>query len=219
LPDEVVTPIYLAAGPAYSPESDFLLDMAIRKKYDLPDFYALYLGGYEIHKNVTTILLAYTYVTQALGDEYPLVLAGSKPAKSSSRFPDYDGYIDRLGLDDSVTWIGYIDEEDKPAVYRGASAFIFVSRQEGFGLPVLEAMACGVPVIASDKSALPEVVGNAAFALDPDDARQIGGSIIAAMTQDELAAEMREKGLAQAAQFSWEQTATETLMIYDRLLS
>ena len=80
-------------------------------------------------------------------------------------------------------------------------------------------MACGVPLIASDRSSLPEVVGDAAFTLDPDDARQIGGSIIAALTQEELAAEMRAKGLAQAAQFSWEKTATETLMIYDRLLS
>jgi glycosyltransferase involved in cell wall biosynthesis len=219
LPEDRVTPIYLAVDPAYKPESDFLLDMAVRKKYDLPDFYALYLGGYEIHKNVTTLLLAYTYVVQALGDEYPLVLAGKRPAESSARFPDYDGYIDRLGLGGAVVWTGYIDEEDKPAVYRGAGAFIFVSRQEGFGLPPLEAMACGVPLITSDSSSLPEVVGDAAFALDPDDERQIGGSIISALTQDELAVEMREKGLAQAARFSWEKTATETLLIYDQLLN
>jgi glycosyltransferase involved in cell wall biosynthesis len=213
-----VTPIYLAAGTNYRPESDFLLDMAVHQKYDLPEFYALYLGGYEIHKNVTTLLLAYTYVAQALGDEYPLVLAGAKPDKHSSHFPDYDSHIKQLALDDYVTWAGYIDEEDKPAVYRGASAFIFISRQEGFGLPALEAMSCGVPVIASNSGSLPEVTGDAAFALDPDDDRQIGGSIIAALTQEELAADMRQKGLAQAAQFSWEKTATETLLIYDRLL-
>jgi glycosyltransferase involved in cell wall biosynthesis len=219
LPAEKVTSIYLAAGPDYKPESDFLLDMAVRRKYDLPDLYALYLGGYEIHKNVTTLLLAYTYVAQALGDEYPLVLAGKKPDNRSTNFPDYDSHIERLDLSDVVTWAGYVDEEDKPAVYRGASAFIFVSRQEGFGLPALEAMSCGVPLIASNGGSLPEVVGDAGFALDPDDERQIGGSIIAALTQEELAAEMREKGVAQAARFSWEKTATETLLIYDRLLS
>jgi glycosyltransferase involved in cell wall biosynthesis len=219
LSEDRVTSIYLAATPDYNPQSDFLLDMAVRKKYHLPDSYALYLGGYEIHKNVTTILLAYTYVVQALGDEYPLALAGARPDITSPRFPDYNGYIERLGLGDSVLWPGYIDEEDKPAVYRGAAAFIFISRHEGFGLPALEAMACGVPLIASDRSSLPEVVGDAAFALDPDDERQIGGSIIAALTQEELAADMRAKGLAQAAQFSWEKTATETLLIYDRLLS
>jgi glycosyltransferase involved in cell wall biosynthesis len=218
LPENRVTPIYLAVGPNYDPESDFLLDMAVRKKYDLPDFYTLYLGGYEIHKNVTTLLLAYTYVFQALGDDYPLVLAGARPTTSSPRFPDYDSYIERLGLGDTVLWTGFIDEEDKPAVYRGASAFVFVSRREGFGLPALEAMACGVPLVSSNSGSLPEIIADAAFALDPDDERHIGGSIIAALTQDELAAEMRAKGLAQAKRFSWEKTATETLLIYDRLL-
>ncbi|UCG24273.1 MAG: glycosyltransferase family 4 protein [Chloroflexota bacterium] len=217
IPAEQVTPIYLAVDPVFNPESDFLMDMAVRKKYDLPDIYLLYLGGYEIHKNVTTLLLAYTYVAQALGDDYPLVLAGVKPDRASARFPDYDGYIRRLDLEDSVIWVGYIEEEDKPAVYRGASAFVFVSRHEGFGLPALEAMACGIPLITSDSSSLPEVVGDAAFTLDPDDERQIGGSIIAAVMQEELAAEMREKGLAQAANFSWEKTATETLLIYDKI--
>ena len=217
IPAGRVTPIYLAVESAFKPESDFLLDMAIRKKYDLQDFYVLYLGGYEIHKNVTMLLLAYTYVAQALGDDYPLVLAGAKPDRASARFPDYDGYIKRLHLEESVTWTGYIDKEDKPAVYRGASAFVFISRHEGFGLPALEAMACGVPLVTSDSSSLPEVVGDAAFTLDPDDDRQIGGSIIAAVMQEELAAEMREKGLAQAANFSWERTATETLLIYDSL--
>jgi glycosyltransferase involved in cell wall biosynthesis len=217
IPAGRVTPIYLAVESTFTPETDFLLDMAVRKKYDLPDFYVLYLGGYEIHKNVTTLLLAYTYVAQALGDDYPLVLAGAKPDRASARFPDYDSYIKRLDLEESVTWTGYIDEEDKPAVYRGASAFVFISRHEGFGLPALEAMACGVPLIAGNGSSLPEVVGDAAFTLDPDDDRQIGGSIIAAVMQEELAAEMRENGLAQAANFSWEKTATETLLIYDEV--
>lgn len=219
IPAGRVTPIYLAVESTFTPETDFLLDMAVRKKYDLPDFYVLYLGGYEIHKNVTTLLLAYTYVAQALGDDYPLVLAGAKPDRASARFPDYDGYVNRLDLEDSVIWTGYIDEQDKPALYRGASAFVFISRHEGFGLPALEAMACGVPLITSDRSSLPEVVGDAAFTLDPDDDRQIGGSIIAAVMQEELAAEMREKGLSQAANFSWEKTATETLLIYDKIVS
>jgi glycosyltransferase involved in cell wall biosynthesis len=219
IPAGRVTPIYLAVESTFTPETDFLLDMAVRKKYDLPDFYVLYLGGYEIHKNVTTLLLAYTYVAQALGDDYPLVLAGAKPDRASARFPDYDGYVNRLDLEDSVIWTGYIDEQDKPSLYRGASAFVFISRHEGFGLPALEAMACGVPLITSDRSSLPEVVGDAAFTLDPDDDRQIGGSIIAAVMQEELAAEMREKGLSQAANFSWEKTATETLLIYDKIVS
>jgi glycosyltransferase involved in cell wall biosynthesis len=217
IPAERVTPIYLAAGPEFKPDSEFLMDMAILKKYDLPDLYILYLGGYEIHKNVATLLLAYTYVAKALGEDYPLVLTGSKPDESSPHIPPYDAYITELGLTDSIHWAGQIDEADKPAVYRGAQTFVFPSRYEGFGLPPLEAMACGTPVVASNSSSLPEVIGDAGFAIDPDDDRQMGGSIIATVVQEELAADLKQKGLAQAANFSWEKTATETLMIYSRV--
>jgi glycosyltransferase involved in cell wall biosynthesis len=217
IPAERVTPIYLAAGPEFKPDSEFLMDMAILKKYDLPDLYVLYLGGYEIHKNVATLLLAYTYVAKALGEDYPLVLTGTKPDESSPHIPPYDAYITELGLTDSIHWAGQIDEADKPAVYRGAQTFVFPSRYEGFGLPPLEAMACGTPVVTSNSSSLPEVVGDAGFAIDPDDDRQMGGSIIATVVQEELAADLKQKGLAQAATFSWEKTATETLMIYSEV--
>ncbi len=215
---EKISAIYLAAGPEFTPEANFLLELATRRKYGLPESYVLYLGGYEIHKNVETLLEAYTYVVQALGEDYPLVLAGRKPEKASSRFPDYDGHIERLGIVENVIWAGYIEEADKPAVYRGASTFVFLSRHEGFGLPPLEAMACGVPVVTSSSSSLPEVTGEAGFGLDPDDARQIGGSIIATIVQGELTAELREKGVNRAAQFSWEQTAVETLAVYANLI-
>jgi glycosyltransferase involved in cell wall biosynthesis len=217
--EDKVTAIHLAAGPEFTPEANFLVEKAIRDKYHLPETYVLYLGGYEIHKNVVTLLEAYTYVTQAFGEDYPLVLAGKKPERASSRFPDYEAIIEQLGVADSVIWAGYIDEADKPAVYRGASTFVFLSRFEGFGLPPLEAMACGVPVVTSNASSLPEVIGEAGFGLDPDDARQIGGSIIATIVQDDLASELKEKGLARAAEFSWERTAIETLSVYDRLVN
>jgi glycosyltransferase involved in cell wall biosynthesis len=185
----------------------------------LPESYVLYLGGYEIHKNVESLLRAYTYVYQALGEDYPLVLAGKRPEKASLRFPNYEKLIDVLGLSDVVKWVGYIDEEDKPAVYRGASCFVFLSRHEGFGLPPLEAMACGVPVISSSVSSLPEVIGDAGFGLDPDDTRQIGGSIIASIVQEDLAAELKAKGLKQAAVFSWQNTAIRTLEVYTQVTS
>ena len=218
LSKEKVTAIPLATGSEFTPKANFLMETATRQKYELPDSYILYLGGYEIHKNVETLLEAYTYVSEALGEDYPLVLAGRKPEKASSRFPDYDLLIERLGLTEKVVWAGYIEEADKPAVYRGASTFVFLSRHEGFGLPPLEAMACGVPVVTSSASSLPEVIGDAGFGLEPDDPRQIGGSIIATIVQEELAADLREKGLNRAAEFSWEKTATETLMVYSRLM-
>jgi len=219
IPADKIERIYLAAGPKFSRQDDSLLDMAVLRKYDLPDFYALYLGGYELHKNVTTLLLAWTYVGQALGEDYPLVLAGRKPTQTSTIYPDYDAYIKQLAIEEYVRWIGYVDEEDKPVLYRNAETFIFPSRQEGFGLGVLEAMASGTPVVTTNASSLPEVLGDAGFAVEPDDARGMAGAIISTIIQDNLRAELRQKGEQQAANFSWEKTATETLLVYDTVTS
>lgn len=211
-----ITAIYLAVGPQYRPGENSLVDMAVLKKYDLPDFYILYLGGYELHKNVTTLLLTYSYVGQALGEDYPLVLAGRKPEKISAKFPDYSKYIEELGIGDYVRWIGFVDEADKPVLYRNAEAFVFPSRHEGFGFPVLEAMASGAPVVASNSDSLPEVIGDAGFAIDPDDPREMAGAIISIVLEDSTREGLVKRGLAQAGKFSWEKTAMETLMVYDR---
>jgi glycosyltransferase involved in cell wall biosynthesis len=217
IPEERVTAVYLGVDPRYSPTGGDLMEMAVLRKYNLPDFYILYLGGYELHKNILNLLHAYTYVAQALGEEYPLVLAGKKPDKVTPVFPDYDDYIRRSRLEKFVRWIGFVDEEDKPAIYRNAETFVFPSRYEGFGLPPLEAMACGTPVVTGDGGSLLEVIGPAGFALDPDDVRNMAGSIIATIMQPELAAELRQKGLEQAAKFTWEKTTVETLFVYDQV--
>ena len=218
LPEENVTAVYLGVGPQYTPAAaGNLLDMATARQYDLPETYVLYLGGYETHKNVTTLLHAYTYVAQTLGEEYPLLLAGRKPTAVSDAFPDYDGLIARAGLGKYVRWLGYVDEADKPALYRHATAFVFPSRREGFGLPPLEAMACGAPVIVGDGGSLPEIVGPAGFVIDPDDARGMAGALIALLTEEALAADLRRQGPIQAAKFTWETTAAETLLVYDRI--
>jgi glycosyltransferase involved in cell wall biosynthesis len=221
IPEERVTAVYLGVGPRYRPATGGdgnLIEMAVTRKYDLPEFYALYLGGYELHKNVINLLHAYTYVAQALGEEYPLVLAGKKPERHSPNYPDYEGMIARAGLSKYVRWIGYVDEEDKPTLYRHAEVFVFPSRREGFGLPPLEAMACGTPVVAGDGGSLPEIIGPAGFAVDPDDPRAMAGAIISILTQDDLAADLRRRGPLQAAKFTWENTAAETLLVYDRVM-
>ncbi|UCC52960.1 MAG: glycosyltransferase, partial [Anaerolineaceae bacterium] len=142
-------------------------------------------------------------------------LAGKKPQLISPAFPDYDTIICKLGLDNSVRWIGIVEEEDKPVLYRNAETFVFPSRFEGFGFGPLEAMACGTPVVTSNCSSLPEVVGPAAFAVDAGDEREMAGAIIATVLEDNLRADLRRKGLEQAAKFSWQETATETALVYD----
>lgn len=218
IPEEDVTAIYLGVGPEYTPRENSLVDMAVLRKYDLPDFYVFYLGGYELHKNVINLLHAHTYVAQAVGDQYPLALAGRKPADSNDVYPDYDRYLREAGLEKYVRWIGMVDEADKPVLYRNAEVFVFPSRQEGFGLPPLEAMACGAPVVTSNSASLPEVVGSAGFTIDPDDPRAMAGAIISVLVQEQLAAELRQQGPVQAAKFTWEATATETALVYDRVL-
>jgi glycosyltransferase involved in cell wall biosynthesis len=116
-----------------------------------------------------------------------------------------------------VRLIGFVDEADKPALYRAAKCFVFPSRYEGFGLPVLEAMACGAPVVSTDVSSIPDITGDAAFLVGPDDARRMAGGIIAALIQEDVARNLKQKGLARASQFSWARTASETLEVYSRV--
>ncbi len=217
--EQDVTAVYLAAGPQFSPAENSLTDLATLRKYDLPDLYILYLGGYALHKNITSLLRAYKYVSEALGEDYPLVLAGKKPIIVSDSFPDYNGYIKKLGLEKLVRWIGAVDEEDKPVLYRNAETFVFPSQYEGFGFGPLEAMACGTPVVTSNSTSLPEVVGSAAFAVDANNEREMAGAIIASIIEEPLRADLRRKGLEQASSFSWQKTATETALVYDLVSS
>jgi len=219
-PEAKVTAIPLACGPEFHPRLGAERDAAVREKYNLPeDGYALYLGGFDIRKNLRALISAWTYAGPSVGEMYPLVLAGNEPSTwGSPRFPDLQAEIAaRPGLETFIRWIGRVDEADKPSVYRMARAYVFPSRYEGFGLGPLEAMACGAPVIAANASCVPEVVGEAAYLVDPDDSRAIGGAIIAVLIQDDLRESLRNLGLARATAFSWERTAAETLRVYQQV--
>ncbi len=217
LPPDRVHAVHLAADEKYHPHPGDPPDAAIRAKYDLPPEYVLYLGGYDVRKNVRTLLEAHATVLK--GHDIPLVLAGRPPETITPRFTDVRALIAEYGLGDAVRLIGWVDEADKPALYRLASCFVFPSRYEGFGLPVLEAMACGTPVVACAASSIPEVVGDAAFLVEPDDAHHMAGAILAALVQEDLAAELRRKGPARAEAFSWARTASETARVYEAALA
>ncbi len=214
VPLERVHVVPLAVGEEYHPHRAGSNDEAVRRKYDLPAQFVLYLGGYDVRKNVPTLLKAYTYVRDGAGTQFPLVLAGRLPQKRSPRFTDVARLLDEMNLRDVVQPIGWVEEEEKPALYRLAGCFVYPSRYEGFGLPLLEAMACGTPVVASDAASLVEIVGDAGFTLSPDDARGMAGAILAVLNQPDLAQALRERGLARATAFSWARTAAQTLAIY-----
>jgi glycosyltransferase involved in cell wall biosynthesis len=213
LPAGRVRTVYLAAASAFTPDADPAEDEAVRRKYDLPDSFVLYLGGFDVRKNVGALVQAYAYVRDAVAG-VPLLLAGKELDGSVRRFPAVRPLIEALELGDVVRFTGWIDEADKPALLRLADCFVFPSRYEGFGLPPLEAMACGTPVVCADASSLPEVVGDAGFLVDPDDTRAMAGAIIAVLTEPSLADTLRARGLEQARRFSWVRATQETLAAY-----
>jgi len=225
LPPGRVRHIYLAAGDHFGPEPS-PEDHAIRLSYGLPDptlpvkgsRYVLYLAAHDVRKNVGTLVEAFATVAQA-DDDVILVIGGKLPSRDDPVFFDPRPLVRALGLSESVRFIGWVDEADKPAILRGAACAVFPSRYEGFGLPVLEALACGTPMIASNARSLPEVLGDAGFAIDPDDAHGLAGAIISCLVDDPLAAELRQRGPEQAARFSWAQTARQTLDAYIEVAS
>lgn len=218
LPEHRVQVVYLAPAPHYRRFDNPAYLEAIRHKYTLPDAYVLWLSGFDVRKNARALLHAYTWVYSALGDEYPLVMAGRLPVQDTPFFPDPRRIAAELGVSQAVHFPGWVDEADKPGLYSAATVFAFPSRYEGFGLPVLEAMACGTPVVTSNVASLPEVAGAAAFQIHPDDTRHLAAAIIALCVQEDLHAEMREKGLAQAARFTWQKAARQTLAAYQQVL-
>jgi len=212
--------VYLAAEARYRPLDDAAQIEIARHKYGLPDKYLLYLGGYDQRKNVRVIVAAFARLPEFYRAGYRLVLAGVNLGRDSEFFPDPRRLARAAQLpDDALCCVGGADEADKPVLYAGASAFLFPSQYEGFGLPPLEAMACGTPIICANASSLPEVVGDAGITLPPDDADAWADAIRAVLTDDARRAEMRERGVAQARKFSWAHCAEETLAVYSEILN
>jgi glycosyltransferase involved in cell wall biosynthesis len=216
---ERVHAVPLAAADRYDPEPS-ADDKSTRARYGLPNRYVLYLGGFDVRKNLATVLTTYHWVGPAMGETCPLVIAGKLPERDTSFTPDPRRLMREADVDEQlVCFSGFVDEADKPALYRGAVAFIFPSLYEGFGLPPLEALACGTPVVGSDAASLPEVVGDAGVLLPPFDARGMAGALIQLASDERFRLEMSRRALDQAARFSWDRTARATLRSYREALS
>jgi glycosyltransferase involved in cell wall biosynthesis len=215
LPAERVSCIYLAAHPRFRPEPD-PDDAAVRARYDLPPRYVLYLAGHDRRKNVASLLEAFATVARS-DDDVSLVIGGQMPPSGRPPFFDPHPLIKALGLEEDVRLIGWVEEAHKPALYRGAACAVFPSRYEGFGLPVLEALGCGTPLVTSNSSSLPELLGDAGFTVDPDDVRGLAGAILSCLVDEAVTTELRRRGPEQAAKFSWQRVAAETWAVYQRV--
>ena len=215
LPAERIRVIYEAAGDEYQPITDFEVLANMRARYGLNDRYILYLGGLDQRKNVPQLVRAFAHLYQQIRDpNLQLLIAGNPDKLRGPLFPDPRPIAADLGMAGQIVY-RFIEEEDKPAIYSGASVFVFPSLYEGFGLTPLEAMSCGTPVICSNRTSLPEVVGDAAISFDPDNMREMVQAMHSVLSQNELQADLRARSLQRASQFNWRKTATETVAAYE----
>jgi glycosyltransferase involved in cell wall biosynthesis len=209
VPSDRVVAVPEAAAPRFAPASDGER-ARVRGKYGLPQRYVLSVGSREPGKNRARLLRAIALLRDQ-GLDCALAVVGQQ----AWRFEDETGLVQRLGLAERVRFLGYVPDDDLPALYSAATVFAYPSLYEGFGLPVLEAMACGTPVVTSSVSATAEVAGDAALLIDPRDTQALAGAIGHLLSDEALHADLRARGLERAGQFSWERAARETLLLYE----
>jgi glycosyltransferase involved in cell wall biosynthesis len=217
IPPERIRTIYEAAGDQYHPITDPETLATARARYGIGQRYIFYLGGLDQRKNVPQLIHAFAHLYAQLGDpDLQLVISGNPDKQQGPLFPDPRPIGADLGINGQIIY-RFIEDEDKPAIYSGASLFVFPSLYEGFGLPPLEAMGCGAPVVCSNRTSLPEVVGDAAISIDPQDTQALVEAMRQVLSDHTLQADLRVRSLRQAAQFSWSKTAQETLAVYQEV--
>ncbi|MEQ1730562.1 MAG: glycosyltransferase family 1 protein, partial [Vicinamibacterales bacterium] len=202
--------VHEAAAPSFGVIHDPFELRRVRKRYGLAERFILYVGTIEPRKNLPTLIEAFARRRVAGELPHQLVCAGPYGWLSD----DIDAQIDRLRVRDAVRFTGYVPFEDLPAIYNLAEMFVFPSVYEGFGLPVIEAMACGTPVVTGSVAALNEVAGDAAERVDPLEVESLSDALVRLASSRERREELSQRGLARARTFSWERAAAETLSVY-----
>jgi glycosyltransferase involved in cell wall biosynthesis len=214
VPDEKITVVWLAPNAEVFRPLKPAEVAAARDRLQLPDRFILFAGTLEPRKNVAGLLRAYRLLRDRDSYSPDLILAGSR----GWLFDETRALIDELRLTDRVRWIDSPVDADLAALYNAAAVFVLPSHYEGFGLTVLEAMACGTPCLISDRGSLPEIAGGAAVEIDPDDVVELAAAMAGVLNDRPLEQQLRHKGLMRAAEFSWERCARETLAVYRRVL-
>jgi glycosyltransferase involved in cell wall biosynthesis len=214
-PDRISV-VYLGRDETLSPVADPATIVKAKSRYNIKGDYLLYLGTLHPRKNLVRVIDAFHTAVKSLQNEaLSLVLAGRRGWMYDKIFER----VQRLGLEKQVIFPGYVDEETKPALLSGALAYVFPSLYEGFGLPVLEAMACGVPVLTSNCSSLPEVAGQAALLVNPNSTAEITDGLIQLIANVHLRHQLIEQGYRQVEKFSWRSAATQVLEIVEKIVA
>jgi glycosyltransferase involved in cell wall biosynthesis len=213
IPEERIHVIHHASRKAYYPERDIAFIQSSLMRLSIFKNFILFVGSLEPRKNVRTLLKAYAEYLKADSDQYLLVIAGGRGWLND----DLYALVTELGVEQHIKFLGYVQESDLRCLYSVAKVFVYPSLYEGFGLPPLEAMACGAPVITSYTSSLPEVVGDAAILIDPHNVEELFHAMRTVLRNDDLRLQLRKKSLERAKLFSWTQTAQETLAVYQEV--
>jgi glycosyltransferase involved in cell wall biosynthesis len=179
----------------------------------LPERYILNIGTLEARKNLPRLLEAYA-IARGKGLPHKLLLGGARGWRLSS----LAGIVEKLDLGNDVVFLGFVEDADLPLLYARADFFVYPSIYEGFGMPILEAMACGTPVITSNCSSMPEVAGDAALLIDPHDVQDMSAKMLELAGSGDLRRSLREKGIGRSSQFPWGKTARETLAVYEAVI-
>lgn len=214
LREEKVRVVYNGVEKRFCPIKDREVLERIREEYGITKNYILYIGNLKPHKNVSGLIKAYSMLSESLKNNYQLVIVGKKDE-------NFNGLFDscaELRIIDKVIFIDFVKDDDLPALYSSATIFVFPSFYEGFGLPVLEAMACDVPVITSSVASLPEVAGNAARFINPYSTEEISRAIEELLVNLYLREDLTMKGLRQARNFSLDKMAKNILDLMEELL-
>jgi glycosyltransferase involved in cell wall biosynthesis len=210
VPADRITTVYHGVAPRFRPLPPDAV-AAFRKRHGLPERFILFLGTLEPRKNLLRLVRAFSRLADPT---LHLVLAGAQ----GWFYEEIYAAVERLSLGDRVHFPGFVSAAEQPFWYNSACAFAYVSTYEGFGMPVLEALACGVPTVTATTTSLPEAAGDAALMAPPDDVDALADALHRIVTDPSLRTQMRARGLAHAGRFSWAATATQTRRVYGRAL-
>lgn len=210
VPEEKVRVIYNGVNGRFRPIYDKAILELVRQKYRLPDKFILFLGMLEPRKNIVGLIKAYKELTMDPQFKHGLVVVGGKGWYYKEIFKAAED----LGINEQVVFTGYVPDEDLPAFYNLADVFVYPSLYEGFGIPVVEAMACGIPVIASNVASLPEIGGHACIYISPHSVDEMAKAIHKCLSDVALRNSLKEAGLARVKEFTWENSARKTLKLF-----
>lgn len=214
VPEEKIYVTYLAAEEIYFPLNHKKCKEYLSEKYQISDDFILYLGGFSPRKNIGSLIKAYKEIYKDMTAKVKLAIIG-KPGRE---FDVLVKQVQEEQIEENVIFVGFVPVEDLPYFYNSAKVFVYPSFYEGFGLPPLEAMACGTPVITSNVTSIPEIVAESAITIDPHDHLSLAEAILRLIEDPYLAHEYRLKGLERASLFSWRKTAVNTLRVYEQIV-